>query len=92
MPFYTGEEQEPKLPADQILDFNLDSSFSFRWLGVGGLEFNWQSTTLLVDPFLSRPILLPTPPPTLNPIKGYYEKTSPKRMQFSLLTHTMITS
>ncbi len=55
-----------KLPANQFPDFHRDSSFSFRWLGVGGLEFRWQSTTLLVDPFLSRPslfqLLLPLKP------------------------------
>ncbi len=28
---------------------------SFRWLGNAGFEFNLGSTTLLVDPFLTRP-------------------------------------
>jgi hypothetical protein len=31
------------------------TEFSFRWLGVAGLEFHSGATTLLVDPFFSRP-------------------------------------
>ncbi|MGB9586272.1 MAG: MBL fold metallo-hydrolase, partial [Anaerolineales bacterium] len=30
---------------------------TLRWLGVGGIELHYQGTTLLVDPFLTRPSL-----------------------------------
>jgi len=64
-----------------------ESSFTFRWLGTGGIEFRYQETIVLVDPFLTRPTLFNLIWRPLHPNSELIKRHLPRADQI-LITHS----